>query len=391
MQKRKLGALLLALVTALTVLASCGGDDANDDASDASADSGTATETVKVGLGPYYDFTLFEVASKLHLDRKLGIELQIDNFPAVPTTQLRRGDIDVGYSAPTAGFPVYEQFPEYRDFMIANQFKGFTLVGRPGEVKPYDEYLDEAGGDDAAAKREFVSNELPGKSFCVVKELTIATLSGMFELGDVSVDDVTITDFADQAKAANAFIRGECDFYTGAVPQIARLLYSEDFKGKFVVAAPHEAFGPGKEGVLFFSTFATTSDWLEKNPETAKKLVAMWFRATRYLKERPEQTAPIVAEAVRATTGGLFDDKTTRSVMSELLVFPTFEEAESLYFDPDAPTNYFKSVNDLFKNAVKEGQVPGNLKAEEFQATEETFDALRADKKLVAYIKSPLE
>lgn len=383
-------AMALGVTLAGSLLAGCGGDEDGSSAEGGSSSSDGKVVAVKVGVGPYYDFTLFQVAKELGLDREIGIDLNISNFPELPLQQLRRGDIDIGYSAPTAGFPAYENFSGYRDFLLTNQFKGFVIVGRPGEVKPYSEYA--AASDDAeAAKRDFVQNELRGRSFCIVKSLQIAALSGMLELGGVTTKEIKVVDFADQAKAANAFIRGECDFYTGAVPQEARLLYSEDFEGQFIAAAPHEAFGPGEAGVLFFSTFATSAEWLAANRETAKKLVAMWFRATRYLKEQPERATPVVAEAVKETTGGLFDEATTERILTELLVFPTLEEAGELYFASDSATYYSKSVGQLFENAQKEGQVPATLDVDRFQAVEDMYREVSEDQALLDYVNAPLK
>jgi hypothetical protein len=41
----------------------------------------------------------------------------------------------------------------------------------------------------------------------------------MLENADLTLDDITILDFADDAKAAAAFLRGEGDFYYGSLPQ----------------------------------------------------------------------------------------------------------------------------------------------------------------------------
>ena len=152
----------------------------------------------------------------------------------------------------------------------------------------------------------------------VVKANHLAALAGLLEQGGATTDDMEILDFADDAKAANAFATGERTFTAGALPQEARLVYSSEFEGKFIIAAPQQAFGPGEEGVLLYSLFFTRDDWLEENREVAQRLLAVWLRTTRYLREQPEVVLPIIADAVKASTGGLLDDETTEAIMTDL-------------------------------------------------------------------------
>lgn len=151
-------------------------------ASVGTAQRSAAIVKVRVGDGPYFDFILFHVAHELGIDRQLGVDLQFKVFPQPPGAQLRRGDLDIIFSSPTTGFPLYENFPEYRAFMITDIFKGFTLIGRKGKVKPYSQYLVEAGGNLKLAKQRFVRGELPGKSFCALKTEELGTLAGLLAL-----------------------------------------------------------------------------------------------------------------------------------------------------------------------------------------------------------------
>jgi ABC-type nitrate/sulfonate/bicarbonate transport system substrate-binding protein len=350
------------------------------------------TTTVKVGLGPYYDYQLFYVAKELGIAQQAGLNLDLKSFPTVPIRQVRRGDIDIGYGCHVCAFSSYEAFPTLRNFMISNQFRGFGLIGHRGKVKPYSEYLKEAGGKNyALAKRNFVQNEVVGKSVALVKVNHLAALAGLLKEGGATTDDVKLVDFAEGALAANAFLRGETDFYTGDLPQEARLTYSKDLRDRFILAAPQQAFGPGEQGVLLYSVFFTRQDWLQKNPETAKKLLAVWFRTTRYLHERPNVVLPIVADAVKTSTGGVLDSDITQAVMTRLNYFPTFKDAGPYYYSPAKSTYYVKSIKFHYDLAVKEGQIKPGTNLMSFEREKQVYDALKRDKALMAFINAPLK
>lgn len=191
------------------------------------------------------------------------------------------------------------------------------------------------------------------------------------------------------SKAANAFIQGSgCDYYTGALPQIVRLV--TDFKEKAVKVAPYQAFGPRKDGVLFFASYATTAGWLNENPELAKKLVAIWLRTSRYVQEQPEKAVPIAAAAVRDSTGGGLSDEAVKSAIQDFLFFPTFDQAAKDTFNPESPQYFTAAVRDLFNNAKEAGQVQKDASFDQYQVAEGIFKQVQSDPDLVKYIQAPV-
>jgi hypothetical protein len=232
---------------------------------------------VRIADGPYIDFVVFRVAKALGWDHELGLDFQLTSSIEIPGKQLASGAIDVGDSSVTGGFAFYKQVPEYRDFMINDIFRGFTIVGHPGKQKTFQSYLDAAGGDAATAKRQFILGEVKGKSFCIYAAAYSSIISGMLAQAGLTLDDVTIINIADEALAANAFLRSQCDYYTGSLPQELRLL--SVFKDDAVAVAPQTVFGSAPNGILFFDTYAATADWLANHAVTAEKLCPAALRA----------------------------------------------------------------------------------------------------------------
>ena len=67
---------------------------------------------------------------------------------------LANGSIDMAGSCIVCNYPFYESIPELRNFNTVNQFKGFVVIGRQGESKSYDEFLDELGDPAEAQKQQ---------------------------------------------------------------------------------------------------------------------------------------------------------------------------------------------------------------------------------------------
>lgn len=61
--------------------------------------------------------------------------------------------------------------------------------------------------------------------------------------------------------------------------------------------------GPGG---LWYGTAAVDERYLEANPETVERLVAIWMRTARYLNERPDMVIPVLKDALNEHAGATF-------------------------------------------------------------------------------------
>lgn len=189
----------------------------------------------------------------------------------------------------------------------------------------------------------------------MVKNLTASTVLGLLKQGGLALSAIKIVDSAGQSAAANAFVRNLCDYYTGALPKEARRLSSHEFKGAYVAEALQGAFGPGAMGQVFSSTNATTRSWLETNQDIAKELAAIWNRATRYLLDKPEKATPIIASAIKVSSGGVFSPTTVQRLMTQLLTFLRIQQAKSLHVGKSS-YYFFAFVNNLSRMPSRSGR-----------------------------------
>ncbi len=361
--------------------AACGGPSG-------SAAPASGLTTVRVGAQPYYDYQFFRIAHDLGIDKEFGLNLVDSPQPGQTAyPQLVRGDIDIAASCQSCALPAIGNLPDLRDFLITEQFKGFVLIGRSANGAPqyptYQETLASSGGDPAKAQAAFVAT-LRGKKFAINPAADGALLSSLLAHANLTQADVQVISFPDEVKAALAFISGAGDYYFGSLPQELRMLTSDDLRGRFVEAAPSDLFP------LSYSNFAATSGWLAKNEDTAVRLVAVWFRTTRYLYEKPDRLLQLIAENLQAETGGLLTPEQTRVALSRFNYFAPYEQAYASYFDPKSPTNEGVALAELYQQAIADKQIPDGTKYTDYEVSAKYFDLLTKRDDLVQKIKAPL-
>ena len=388
----------LALVFVL-IAAACAGDEepttttppattaAPTTAAPAKLSDGIDGEIVKVRVaeGVSYDDEPWIWVDEFGIDTDLGIDIEIIKFTDFPLQGLIGGDFDMMFSCQVCVASSWANFPEYRDFMITNQFKGFILVGRPG-MKTWYDFLDELGDEDAATEAFIKSIE--GMTLPVWDAGDIALVEAMMNQGGLTADDLDRIGFPDLPKAGLAFMAGEGDIYFGTLSQVARMVYDPETAQDFVVAAPFNAFGPGG---LWFSTMGTTQTFLDAHPEAALRSVAAFYRAVRYLHEKPDVVIPMVDDNVAIATGGTLGSTTTHEIMTSLNYFPTAEDAKRDFFTSGSPLDNEKSIGFLFDRGVAAGEYSADDDWRTFQVSGEWLDMLLAREDLMEYVNSPLD
>jgi ABC-type nitrate/sulfonate/bicarbonate transport system substrate-binding protein len=331
-----------------------------------------------------FDDMMWRVALDRDLFSQVGINFNVLPFVGFAGPQLAAGEVDIAASCPICAVTSYENFQNYRNFMITNQFRGFIVVGRTG-VKTYADFLAELGGDVQAATRAFVES-LRGTTF-PTQEASFGLLDGLMGQADMTSDDLDLIIFPDTTKSGLAFIQGQGDFYVGGLAQVARMLFGPELEGQFVVGAPYPAFGPSG---LWYSTMGTTQEYLDENPEVILRLLAVWYRATRYLEEKPEYAAPFVVGVMEERTGELFEAEDMLGILTELNYFAPMDVAGEYYFDPGSEFYHGKSIEFLFERAKVREQVPLDFEWQTFEVSEEWFNKLLARQDLVDWVNSPI-
>ncbi len=225
-----------------------------------------------------------------------------------------------------------------QNFLNVNQFKGFVVLGRQGESKSYEEFLDELGDPEAA--KVATIKQLEGKTFPIYLANYEPLLTAVLEQADLTLDDVTTINFPDDEKAALAMIGGEGDFYMGGLPSEINLLMNHPDEFKLIGGA--EILGPAG---LWYSNIASTEEWLASNEEAAQKIAALSYRFNRFVQEYPDAVLPIVVESMNAHSGVATDPDELKFIFDTFLDFRTYQQDAETAFNPESPLYWEDSAS----------------------------------------------
>ena len=341
---------------------------------------------IRIGATPSYDDRLWSYAASIGMDERIGLDLEIIPFVSIPYTQLQTDEIDMLFSCQICYGTIIEEFPEYRNYLITNQYQGFVLIGRAGEAVVYEEALERLG-DEEAAKAE-LAESFRGKKFVKTEGFPTTFERGLLENIGLDFEDVEFTYYPTMESMNFSYLNGEADYYTGNLSAQARMLYSEELAGEYVVAAPLELFGAS---AILYSTEGVRADWLEENPETVLRSLAVWYRASRYLEEYPEIVGEYAGEEAKDQTGGTsLGAFVTSRIMTELNYFPLLEDAKDYMFTPGEITYFGNVVADSFESGREEGYIAEGVDWQDHEVQEVWFNRLLEREDLVAWINAPL-
>jgi len=347
-------------------------------------------QVVKLGVLPYFDYQPFVGAHAIGLDKELGIDLDLIPFPNENSgiRALITNSIDVCEGSVNVIPNIIPQTPELRVFLNITQFKGFVVIGRKsdvdsGRLKTLDQLVKEKGSFKPAQREVFA--QMKGMTFCLNRASYEGITSAMLENADLTLDDVKILDFADDAKAAAAFLRGEGDFYYGSLPQEIKLLKEPGY----IAIAGNEAIGPA--GLWFSNAFAM-KDYMDKNMDTILKLAAIHYRTIRYMHEQPDKVLPAMVDFLNKASAGNLTVEDAKNLIVNFEDFATLERSKTTVYGKSASPNYWKISVDYYINQnEKTGKLEkGSVKAEDFVNQEEIFNMLLENEDLMEWINKPL-
>ena len=361
--------LIVTMVLSLSVFISCKSTAETTVAETTAAETTAAQEIykVRVGAAPYAMYFIWAAAHGLGLDAKFGVDLEVNNFasPTQGTEAMVRGDLDLTSSGITDHLSVIKGAPEVKFFSTLGFFQGYFFVGRVGEIKPWVELKEEMGGDLAKAK-EFRLNEFKGKTFCVIalkKDLVLDTVG---QIG-LTEKDITIKIFADDQKAATAFLSGEGDFYTGSLPQQTNLVKMTD---KFVDAGGGEILGPAG---LWYDTMASTDKFMKDNHEAALRTLATLYASINFFDKDPQAFAEVAAAKLSEATGSPFTVDEYIEFQTKYDDFLSIEQANEGFYNKDSDFYWKLPAEYTLKGMVAQGVLDSSTKLEDYYSDGENL------------------
>jgi len=335
---------------------------------------------VRIGVAPYTMFQIWHIAKEYGLDKEFGLDFKLVPISAtLPGVQLLvRGDLDISSNCIAEHIAAIQGAPEIKAYSSLGFFKGFIYVGRKGEIKPIDELIEEVGLEQAVEMRR---KEFKGKAFCIIPQRKPLIADTIQQVG-LNIEDVTLLNFADDQKAAMAFMRGEGDFYMGSLPQERRLLQEPDL---YVNAGGSEVLGPGG---LWYDTMVTTDEFILNNREAALRTLAVLYRSIKLWDEKKEEVAQIGADAISKSTGGSFDVEEYITMQTVYDDFLSPDELKEGMFNPDSTLYWRPSAEYYVKLALEQGDLKSQIDIDEQFPWESLFWELMDRKDLMRKVNA---
>jgi ABC-type nitrate/sulfonate/bicarbonate transport system substrate-binding protein len=338
---------------------------------------------VRVGMTPFFEYHFFTVADELGWDDELGLDLQFtwltQSGPAIQA--VANGSIDTANTCIVCNFPFYESVPNLMNFITTDQFKGFVVIGRKGEVTTYDEFLEDLG-DPEEAKLATIE-QFRGATWPIYRANYDPLLSATLSQAGMTLDDVEIINFPDDEKSALAMIGGTGDFYMGGLPAEINLL--TNYPDDFVLVGGSEILGPAG---LWYSNIAATEEWLAANEDTALKLMAMNYRYNRYILEKRDAVLPFIRDAMNEHSGTDLTVEELEVIFDNFVGPRTYQQEAADTYNPDSPYYWGNSASYYVEQST---ELPEDADYRRNNPLEEWFNKLMERDDLLAWIDSPLE
>jgi ABC-type nitrate/sulfonate/bicarbonate transport system substrate-binding protein len=375
---KKFIGLLIVLVLITCIFVACG-DKSKTSVSDTTK-SGKDLVTVKIGVTPYSMYAIWAIAQELGIDKDYGIKLELYSFTGTAggAQACARGEIDVTSACVAEQLASSVGAENLVNFNVIGFFKGFFYVGRRADIQPYNELVAKVGAEEAKNMR---INEFAGKTFCIIPQRKALILDTIAQVG-LTEDDVKFMNFADDQKAAAAFLAGEGDFYIGSLPQQKALLREDSF----VDAGGTEILGPAG---LWYDTMMTTKEYLADNRETSLKLFAIYFSTVNAFDKDPNSVAPIAAEYLSKASGSEFSEADWLDMQTNYDDFQSLEQAAAGFYNTESKEYWRLSVQYQIDLLTSEGALTNAKSADYYYGgSQDLFETLIANTELVEKINS---
>jgi ABC-type nitrate/sulfonate/bicarbonate transport system substrate-binding protein len=340
---------------------------------------------LKVGVLPFLDYTGWVAARDLGIDKEQGLQLTLQPFPLEPNEvqAFARGSVDIASGALGSLIPLVSQAKSLRLVGNLSQFRGFAfIVRRDDGFTPYPDLAEELSPDEA---REQSIAQMEGKSIVTIPSSFEATIGATLAQAGLSKQDVKIQAFNDSSTASVAFIRGEGDVFMGGLPETVKLLTGE-LAQKYTTLVRNEQMGPAG---LWFSNFAVSDRFLEDQRDTVMKLLAVWYRTARYIRERPDQAMGPMVDYLAQNTGGGIDLEQAKKQVPTFVYFQTLEESRKTVFNSGSEAYWQTAANYLVDQNQKLGKISKDYSLD-WVVQEDLFNELLDNQELVDFVNRPL-
>lgn len=318
---------------------------------------------VNIGITPYSMYQVFTYAKETGLDKKFGLNFSIKPFTGTSTgaQALTRGDMDISAACIAEHLSAVKGSPTLKNFGPVGYFKGFFFVGRSDAMKEWSQLVEETG--DIKTAKEQRLNEFKGKTFMIIPQRKALILDAIAQVG-LTEADVKFMNFADDQKAATAFLSGTGDIYIGSLPQQRKLVRMEEF----IDIGGSDILGPAG---LWYDTMMATDKFMINNREAAIRTLAVMLTAAKEFDDNSQKFAEIAAANLTQISGSEF-------AVEEYLEFQTkyddlisLKEATDGFYNKDSELYWKHAVDYNIELLISEGTLDDSVTSDGYYGESE--------------------
>ncbi len=301
--------------------------------------------TVRFGNLPYLDYGPWIVAEKMGYLEEQGIKIETTIFeveqPLIEA--MLGGSIDVAAGADS---PFILLAPQSKDKLqmvsVHSLFTGYSIMGRPDQVKTYDQFIAE--GKTAEEALAAAAMQLKDKTIILPGGASFyPVLDTALGYAGLTQADVKIIDM-DPVEGAAAFLQGTGDFYSDGLPSRFRL----EKEGMVNVLTGVQMGG----GAMDTAGMYVTTEFYNQNPEVVYGFLKAWYKAVAYIKSNPDDAIPMMIDWINEQSGAGMTVEDGKRFLTDLVLFPTYEEVGEWFFKEGSPyywpnrLDFVKSYNE---------------------------------------------
>lgn len=303
MRKKRLAAIFMAAVMAVSVSA-CGSSASDNKTSSGSDESKSTADAgltkVTLGTSPWPTNMFFYLAKEEGIFEKNGLDVDIQEFSSTTDSS----NAFVGGQT---------------DFCTYASSETISPFAEGADIKIVLETDKSNGCEGIVAKSDIKSvKDLKGKTIATqVYSVDHMLLLTLLDENGMSEDDVNIVDMSIQ-ESGNAFIAGQCD---------AASIWDPYFS-QAVNAGGVSLYSTKDNPDLITDVLAASGELCKNDPDTVKAMVKSFFDAKAYWEQNTEEASAFMAEKLGVETDEFNKEVEGLQLPSEEDVVTAFTEAD---------------------------------------------------------------
>jgi ABC-type nitrate/sulfonate/bicarbonate transport system substrate-binding protein len=354
----------------------------------ASAAYAIPSKTVRLGVAPFPDASIYVIGQRAGWFKDVGITIEpsppqvLVNNQTIPA--LINGQVDMAAQYGPDQLTTMTKAPKVKMVSFSDAYIGIYILAAPHSGAKTVAELRKSGLSFSAAMQKAMA-QLKGKPVGLNNEGDHQSFYHIcFKLGGVSPSQLDLS-VIDDVRMVQLALGGHLGFCSpGGAAQNVELLHAgwypivsvTDLIDGLPLGDPRAVGTVGHEGL------ATTTEFLSSEHDTVLRMVSVMFRIVDAIKKSPLPTLQLESPFISTAAATPTSAKSLAQVFQVINPVIPFEDQKSVWLEPKAPLFYANIYNPQIKELQAAGTLPkGHLTASQTFAGPQIYEELVALRK----------